>query len=87
MITYVPQHDGVYLGTIVQDGHTTFPIYPYFSYVFDPVPSLKGVWIQEGSLQSGLYASETSVWGLIVALVVVRGVWAPFIITIPSLPI
>ena len=74
MITYIPQHDGTYLGTTVQEGHTAFPIYPHFSYVFDPIPLLKGVQIQEGSLQSGLYALETSIWGLFAALVVVGGV-------------
>ena len=50
MIAYVPWCDGIYLGTIVQEGHTTFPMYPYFSYVFGPVSLMKGVWIQEGSL-------------------------------------
>ena len=63
MITYVPQCDGIYLGTIVQEGHTTFTIYPHFSYVFDPMPSLKGVWIQEGSLWIGFYASGASILG------------------------
>ena len=86
MITYVPWHDGIYLGTIVQEGHTTFPIYPHFSYIFDPIPLLKGVWIQEGSLQIGFYASGASVWGLFMALVIVRGVQAPFIDANPSFP-
>ena len=86
MITYVPQHGGIYLGTIVQKGHTTFPIYPHFSYVFNPVPLLKGVQIQEGSLQSSFYSSGASVWGLFVALVIVRGIQAPFIDTVPSFP-
>ena len=89
MITYIPwQCDGFYRGTIVQEGHTTFPIYPYFSYIFDPIPLLIGVQIQEGNLQSGLYASGASVWGLfIVHLSVVGGVWAPFIDAVPVLPI
>ena len=78
------RHDGVDLGTIVQEGHTTIPIYPHSSYVFDPIPLLKGVWIQEGSLQSGFYASRASVWGLFMVLAVVRGVQAPFINAIPS---
>ena len=71
MVTYIPWHDGIYLGTIVQEGHTTFPIYPHFSYIFDPVPLLKGVQIQEGSLQSSLYALGASIWELFVALVIV----------------
>ena len=59
------------LGTIVQEGHTTFPIYPHFSYVFNPVPSLKGVQIQEGSLLSSLYALAASVWGSFAVFVIV----------------
>ena len=86
MNTYIPQCDGIYLGTIVQEGHTTFPIYPYFSYIFDPVPLLKGVQIQEGSLWSCLDALEASTWGLFVVLVIVRGVQAPFIDAVPSFP-
>ena len=86
MINYIFWHDGIYLGTIVQVGHTTFPIYLHFSYIFDPAPSLKRVHIQEGSLQGGFYTSGASVWGLFVALIIVRGVWAPFIDAVPSFP-
>ena len=86
MITHIPQCDGIYLGTIVQEGHTTFPIYPHFSYVFDPVPSLKRVQIQEGSLCGVFYALGASVRGLLIVFVVVGGVWAPFIVAIPSFP-
>ena len=86
MIAYIPRHDGIYLGTIVQEGQTTFPIYPHLIYVFDPIPSLERVYIQEGSLQGGFYASGASVWGLFVALIIVRGVQAPFVNTIPSFP-
>ena len=67
-------------------GHTTVPIYPYFSYIFGPVPLLKGVQIQEESLWSGLYALEISVWGLFVAIVIVGGVQAPSINAVPSFP-
>ena len=86
VIIYVPQHDGIDLGTIVQESHTTVPIYPHSSYVFNPIPLLKGVWIQEGSLQSGFYASGASVRGIFMALIIVGGVWAPFIVAIPSFP-
>ena len=86
MITYIPRDDGIYLGTIVYEGHTTFPIYPHFSYVFDPIPLLKGVQIQEGNLQIGFYASGASIWGLFMVLVV-RGVWASFVDAIPSFPL
>ena len=84
MIIYILQHDGIYLGTVVQEGHTTFSVYPYFSYVFSPIPLLKRVWIQEGSLWSDLYALGASAWRFFMALVNVKGVWAPFIDAIPS---
>ena len=83
MITYVPQHDGIYLGTIVQEGQTTFPIYPYFSYIFDPVPLLKGVQIQEGSLQSGPYALGASIWGSSWCLLLSEGSWLPSLMLSP----
>ena len=84
LITYILWCDGIYLGTIVQEGHTTLPIYPHSSYIFDPIPSLKGVQIQEGSLQSGFYTLGASVWGIFVMLVTARGVQAPFINAIHS---
>ena len=86
MITYLPRHDGIYLGTIVQKGHTTFPIYPHFSYIFNPIPLLKGVQIQEGSLHIGFYTLGASVWGLFMVLVIVREVQTPFINAVPSFP-
>ena len=86
MITYVPWCDGIYLSTIVQEGHTTFPIYPHFSYVFNPIPLLKGVWIQEGSLQSSFYTLGASISVFFMVLVIFGGTWAPFIDAIPSFP-
>ena len=74
------------LGTIVQESHTSLPIYPHSSYVLDPIPSLKGVQIKEGSLQSGFHTLEASIWGLFMVLLVARGVWAPFVDAIPSFP-
>ena len=79
MIAYIPWHDGIYLDTVVQEGDATFPIYLYFSYVLNPIGLLKRVWIQEGSLQSGFYASSASFLGLFMAFIVVIGVKAPFI--------
>ena len=86
MITYILWCDGIYLCTIVQEGHTTFFIYLQSGHVFDSVPSLKRVQIQEGSLQGGFYISGASIWELFMALVVVRGVQAPFIDAVPSFP-
>ena len=53
---------------------------------FNSVPPLKRVWIQEESLQVGFYTLGASIGGLFMVLVVVRGVWAPFINAIPSFP-
>ena len=86
MITYILRHDGVDLGTIVQESHTTLPIHPHSSYILDPMPSLKGVQIQEGSLWSGFYASRASVRELFTPLVIVRGVWGSLCWCHPSLP-
>ena len=57
MIAYIPWHDGIYLGDVVQEGHATSPIYLHFTYILNPVPSLERVWIQEESLQGVFYAS------------------------------
>ena len=73
MVTYILQHDGIYLCTNVQEGHATFSIYLHSGHIFDSVPSLERAWIQEGSLW-GFYALGASVWGLLAALIVVRGV-------------
>ena len=86
MITYIPQHDGIYLGTVVQEGHTFSLIYLHSGYVSHSVPLLKRVQIQVGSLQDGFYGLGASVWGLIMVLFVVREVQAPFIDAIPSFP-
>ena len=58
---------------LVQESHT-----PHTSYVLDPLPMLKMVWIQEGSLWGGFYALRASIWGLFDALAVVGEFWAPF---------
>ena len=50
------------------------------------MPTLKGVWIQEGSLLGWLYALGTSVWRFFGMVAVVRGVQAPFFNAILSLP-
>ena len=86
MITHIPQHDGIYLGTVVQGGHTTFLIYLHSGYIFDSIPLLERVQIQEGSLQGGFHTLGASIWGLFMVLIVVGGVWAPFIDAIPSFP-
>ena len=74
MITHIPHCDGIYLGTIVQEGHTTFPIYLHSGYVFNSVLLLERVQIQEGSLQGGFHALGASAWGFFMVLIVVIGV-------------
>ena len=83
VITYVLRHDGVDLGTIVQDSQTTLLIYPHSSYILSPMSLLKGVWIQEGSLWGGFHATTASIWGIFMTFVIVRVVLAPFIDAIP----
>ena len=55
--------DGVYLHAIVKEGHTALSINPYPGHVFDPIPSLERVGIQEGSLCVTYYALGIPSWG------------------------
>ena len=51
-----------------------------------PYHCQKGSRPKKGSLQSGLHTLGASIWGLFAALVIARGVWAPFIDAFPSFP-
>ena len=53
-------HDSVELCTIVQESHAALPIGSYSGYVLNPIPSVKGIGIQEGSLGLASYA-----WGVL----------------------
>ena len=86
MITYIFRCNGVDLCAIVQESHTTLSINSHSSYILGPMPTLKGVWIQEGSLLEWLYALGTSIWRFFGMVAVVRGVQAHFFDVIPSLP-
>ena len=70
--------DCVYLCTIVEEGHTALSINPYPGHVFDPIPSLERVGIQEGSLCVTSYALGNLSWGAFGGVTFPRGVWAPF---------
>ena len=59
---------------------------PFIFTLADSIPLLERVRIQEGSLQGGFHTSGASIWGLFMALVIVRGVQASFINAIPSFP-
>ena len=86
MITYIFGGDGVDLHSIIQQSHAALSIYPHSRYIFDPMPTLKGVWIQEGSLLGWLYTLGTSIRRFFGVLAVVRGVQAPFFNVALSLP-
>ena len=77
MITYIFRHDGVDLGAIVQESHTTLTIYIHFSYVFDPMPMLKGVQIQEGSLLGGLCLENLYLGGSLMHWLLLEGSGLP----------
>ena len=84
MIFNEPWHNGVYLHAIVQESHTALPINPYPGYIFHPIPSFKGIRIQEGSLCMTFYALGVPPWGTFNMVNFPGGVQAPFIGAIPS---
>ena len=55
-------HDSIYLCAIIEEGHTAVSINLNLGYVFDPIPSVEGIGIQEGSLCAMPYALGIS-WG------------------------
>ena len=54
-------HNGVDLCTIVQESHAALPIDS--GYILDPVPSVKGVGIEEGSPHLAFYTWGVPSWG------------------------
>ena len=76
--------DGVYLNAIIKEGHTALSIYPSLGYIFDPIPSVEGIGIQEGSLCAMPYALGIHSWGIFNLAILTQGVWAPFSGAIPS---
>ena len=76
--------DGVYLCTIVKEGHTALSINPYLGYVFDPIPLVEGIGIQGGGLCVTPYTLGVPSWGTFDLAAMTRGVWAPFSGAIPS---
>ena len=69
MILHIIRCDGIDLCTTVQESLTTLPVDLHFSYIFDPIPMLEGVQIQEGSLLESCYALGTSSWGFLCAVI------------------
>ena len=62
MIPHIIRCDGIDLCTIVQESLAALPIGLHFSYIFDPIPMLKRVQIQEGSQLESCYTLGTSLW-------------------------
>ena len=56
-------HYGVDLGTIFQEGHASLSIDSYLGYILNPILSVKGVRIQEGSLCLVFHALGVPSWG------------------------
>ena len=79
-----PWHNGVDLCATVHESHAALPIDSYSGYILDPVSSVKGVQIQEGSLHSVFYALGIPSWGTFTVATFPGGVWAPFFGVIPS---
>ena len=84
MILNETWHNSIYLHTIIKEVYIALSINSYLSYVFDPIPLVEEIRIQEGSLfvmsytlgipSGGTFGLATSTWG----------VQAPFSSTIPS---
>ena len=62
MVFHIPWHNGVNLHAIVQEGHAALLINSYPGYIFNLVPLVKGVRIQEESLCSVFYALGVPSW-------------------------
>ena len=84
MILNKPQCNGVYLCTIVQERHAVPSINPYPGYIFDPIPSIEGIEIQEGILCTMFYTFGIPPWGAFSVVIFLGGVQAPFVSVILS---
>ena len=85
VILHIIRCDGIDLCIIVQENHAALPIDLHFGHIFDHMPMLKGVWIQEGSLCGLCYALETSSWGFLGVVIFIWWVQVPFFNAVPSL--
>ena len=63
MVFNVPWLNGVNLCAIVQESHAALSINSYPGYILNPVPLVKGVRIQEGSLCLAFYVLGNLSWG------------------------
>ena len=83
MIFNEPWHNGVNLCAIIQKSHTALPIYPYPGYIFNPIPSAKGIRIQEGSLCLASYTLGTLSWSTFGVAAFPQGVQVPSLVPSP----
>ena len=56
-------HDSIYPHAIIEKVHTALSVNPYLGYIFDPIPLVEGIGIQEGSLHTVPYALGIPSWG------------------------
>ena len=85
MALHITGHDSIYLCTIIKEGCTALPIDLHLGYIFDPVPMLEGIRIQEGSLLMLSYTWGTTSMAAFGVVPFIGGVQAPFFGAVPSL--
>ena len=84
MIFDKAQHNSIDLHAIIKENHTALSINPYLGYVFDAIPLVEGIGIQEGSLCGTSYALGTPSGGTFGLVTLAWGVQTPFSVAIPS---
>ena len=80
-----PWHNCVDLCVIVQESHVALPFDSYSGHILDPIPLVKGVRIQEGSLHLAFSTWGVLSWGTYSVVTFPWGAWALFFGVIPSL--
>ena len=76
-------HDSIYLHTIIEKGYAALSINAYPGYIFNPIPSVEGIGIQERSLCMTAYALGIPFWGTFGLADLTSGVQAPFSSAVP----
>ena len=77
-------HNSIYLCDIIEEGHTALSINPYLGYVFDPIPLVEGIGIQEGSLCVMSYTLVVPSGGTFGLVTLTWGIQTPFSGAFPS---
>ena len=76
--------DGAYLCTVIKEGYAALSINLYLGYIFDPIPLVEGIGIQEGRLCAMPYALGIPSGGTFGLAIFTWGVQALFSSAIPS---